>query len=175
MDEKLEYLELHITDSCNLNCKGCSHCAGLVAQGQHIPLESYKNDLKRLKEFIPEIRKLRLLGGEPFLNPEISEYVTWARKVYPDSDIRVVTNGLLCLKADKKIYQALRENQVMLDISCYPPTEKIKEKLEALFVQEGVAFRFSAPIEKFAKRVNLQGDSDAEAAFGIVTVSGAIF
>ncbi len=161
----LKYLEVQITDSCNLNCKGCSHCAGIVKGQQHVPLEVFEKDLVRLKELIPDIEKIRILGGEPFLNPRLTEYVRFARSVYKESDIRITTNGTLILSKDKEFFEELKACRIGLDISVYPPTHKALDRIEELLDSHGIAYKCTQKIEKFAKRINLAGDSDMEEAF----------
>lgn len=165
MSSRLEYLEAQITDNCNLKCKGCSHCAGIMPDGSHIPVSRFRRDMHRLHELVPEIVKLRILGGEPMLNPELAEYLRVARGCYPASDIRVVSNGLLCLRADPGLYDMMKDLDISFDISLYPPTEKIREPLEALFERHGVRCEFTPPIRRFARRVNLDADSEPEWIF----------
>lgn len=64
----LRYLELQITDRCNLQCRHC-----YIGEGSHRDL-SLKQIQKVLKEF-EEIHGLRLLlsGGEPLLHPDFWE------------------------------------------------------------------------------------------------------
>ena len=161
----LGYLEVHVTDSCNLNCKGCSHLANLMSPQQHIPFDEFQQDLIRMHELVPKIAKLRLLGGEPFLNSDLSDYAITARNIYIDSDIRIVTNGLLCLSASDRLYSTLRENKIGIDVSLYPPTVRIKEKLETLFEKHGLSYHFTSPITKFAKRIDFAGQSDMQDMF----------
>lgn len=90
----LDYIEININDHCNLNCKGCSHFAPL-APASFKNFNTFLKDIKRLKQLIPHIFKIRIMGGEPFLNPELKRYVETLKEVYPYSDLRIVTNGLL--------------------------------------------------------------------------------
>jgi radical SAM protein with 4Fe4S-binding SPASM domain len=64
----LRYLELQITDRCNLQCRHC-----YIGEGSHQDL-SLKQIQQVLKEF-EEIQGLRLLlsGGEPLLHPDFWE------------------------------------------------------------------------------------------------------
>ena len=161
----LPYLEIQITDSCNLKCKGCSHLAGMFPADQHIPIEHFKADLERMQALFPVIEKIRLLGGEPFLIPDLEGYCRAARSAYPDADIRIVTNGLLCLKCSKELYAVLRELHIGIDVSMYPPTIRIQDQLTALFEVEGVDHKLTAPITRFAKRIDLSGSSDIHSTF----------
>ena len=161
----LPYLEIQITDSCNLKCKGCSHLAGLYPAGRHIPLAHFRRDLERLSALFPRIEKLRLLGGEPFLIPDLAEYCRTARSFYPDADIRIVTNGLLCLQRSSAVWAVLREAHIGIDVSMYPPTVKLQDRLTALFAAEQIDYKLTAPITKFAKRIDPGGSSDIHSTF----------
>lgn len=164
-DVYLDYLEIQITDSCNLNCKGCSHCAGLIKQQQHVSLDEFQRDLVRLKELIPTIKKIRILGGEPFLNSRLAEYVQFARSVYTESNIRITTNGTLILSMDKEFFEKLKAYKIGLDISVYPPTQRILDKIKGVLDCYEVSYKCTPMIEKFGKRITLEGNSNIEETF----------
>lgn len=134
----LDYLEISINDFCNLNCKGCSHFCNLVKDRQFPDFTNYRRDFLQLKKLISHIFKIRIMGGEPFLNPELPKYVTMIREVYAFSDLRICTNATLILKQKEDVFNVIRENKVMLDISVYPPLfnqmDKIIQKLQSLQV-----------------------------------------
>ena len=90
----LNYVECHISYHCNLKCKGCSHFSN-IAEPEFPNFEQFQNDMQRLGELFRNIEKIRLLGGEPLLNPELPKYIECCRKIFPLCDMRVVTNGLL--------------------------------------------------------------------------------
>jgi len=62
------------------------------------------------------------MGGEPLLHPNICEFLYIARKNFPKTDIRLVTNGLLLKKMPEHFWVALRLTNVKVDMSKYPPT-----------------------------------------------------
>lgn len=168
MDE-LRYVEFHVTDICNLNCNGCSHFSPMV-RNNTCSYGNFKKDILRLAELFGNIKHIRLLGGEPFLEPNLYRYIITARKTFPESDIQIVTNGLLIPNVDEKVLFCIKENDVSLDISLYPPTyEKrfvIKDKLDAV----GVKYSVSPMIEKFRKRFCPNEHSDAELSFNTCSI-----
>lgn len=89
----IPYFETHITDACNLNCRGCSHFS-VLAKPKHKDLGEFEREFKRLAE-IEEAKTIRLMGGEPLLNPDFMEYLRIARRYFPESNICLVTNGTL--------------------------------------------------------------------------------
>ena len=63
--EVLDYLEIHLTNHCNLNCACCCHFAP-IAEQYFMPVDVFKCDIERLR-FLSggNIRRIRLMGGEP--------------------------------------------------------------------------------------------------------------
>lgn len=161
---RLEYYEYHISYHCNLKCKGCGHYSNLVPP-EFGDFEQYERDIHRLKELYSGVKTIRLMGGEPLLNPKLAEFCTITRKAFPDANIRVVTNGLLIPGIDKEVLQVMRKHYIGFDITQYPPTVRLKEKIELKCIENDVAFHMSEPIEKFFSIVNVRGDSDREKEF----------
>ena len=103
----LRYLELQLTDRCNLQCR---HCYLGQGRQQDLPFEQV---LRILKEF-EEMQGLRLLlsGGEPLLHPQF-----WrVNDLLRNYDFRSVllSNGTLITKKAAKRLQ-VHEVQVSLD------------------------------------------------------------
>ena len=57
IDNKLSmnFFLYEIVHHCNLNCKGCDHCAPL-AEKEFVSIETYRNDLIQLSKVFDEIR-----------------------------------------------------------------------------------------------------------------------
>lgn len=47
---RLPYLEFHVADHCNLNCKGCVHFSPLVPREKFADYETVRQDLLQLKK-----------------------------------------------------------------------------------------------------------------------------
>ena len=120
----IPYFETHITEACNLKCRGCSHFS-VFAKPRHKSLVEFDNEFKRLAE-IEEIGIIRLMGGEPLLNPNWMEYVRIARHYFPDSQISFVTNGILGYKL-KPYKEELEDLNINVTISDYHLDKQNKE------------------------------------------------
>ena len=103
----LRYLELQLTDRCNLQCRHC-----YLGQSGHQDL-SFEQVLRILKEF-EEIQGLRLLlsGGEPLLHPQFWKVNDLLRNY--DFRSVLLSNGTLITKKVAKRLQ-VHEVQVSLD------------------------------------------------------------
>ena len=105
-EPSLRYLELQITDRCNLKCKHCYI-------GEKAPKElTVKQITDTLKEF-EEMQGLRLMitGGEPLLHSKFDAL----NDVLPDFSIRKVlfTNGLLL---NKDLLRNLNVDEIQISI-----------------------------------------------------------
>lgn len=137
----MKYLEVHLASSCNLNCKGCSHYCPLVSDKAIHSAAALKRDMKTLRQKV-EIRQLRLLGGEPLLNPEISTILDCSRAAFPSTDLRLVTNGILipAMKAD--FWESLKANNISIDLTRYP-TVGNADKIISIIRQHEIGLRVS--------------------------------
>ena len=148
----LPYLEFHVADQCNLNCRACEHYSGLV-KGEVFPdYKKFEADIQKLKEYIADIGIIRILGGEPLLNPELEKYIGLARTLYPMASIYLVTNGLALQVQKDSLFDTLRENDVDIQISWYPPLKNRREQIEQFLQEKRVQYGFTSLITKFTKK-----------------------
>jgi hypothetical protein len=88
-----ENIEYSVSYHCNLHCANCSHLSPHSTK-KFPSHESFCNDLNRLSKVL-HAKHIRLLGGEPLLNPEISKFIKSAKDSGIADIICVSTNGLL--------------------------------------------------------------------------------
>lgn len=113
--------EMHVMDSCNLNCRGCTHYAPIFPND--LPdLNSRLLDVRALSGKLSHIVRFFILGGEPFLNPEINSYICGIRAILPDTQLFIVTNGLLIEHLSKETLECIKNHDVWIHISEYEPT-----------------------------------------------------
>lgn len=160
---QLGYLETHLVDHCNLNCRRCSHFAPLSGP-KFVDSEAFACDMSRLGELFSNIRVIRLMGGEPLLHPEVTRFMAVSRQCFPRARIYIVTNGLLLLRMTDAFWTACRVNRVAVDLTVYPPLQKEVADIRERCKKERVALRES-PNSAFCVRMNLRGDSPPRAAF----------
>lgn len=160
----LNGFEYHVVDHCNLNCKGCGHCANLFNLPSHGDLNVYERDLKRLSELFEGVGLIRLLGGEPLLSSNLEQYIEITREYFKHAEIHIVTNGILIPSIKTEFLLFLKENGIIVDISVYPPVEnKLPQIIETL-KRSGVEHNVM-PVKQFYKRFSLDGKFDKVEAF----------
>ena len=163
----LDYIEFHLADHCNLNCAGCSHFSP-YADRKLADIESVRRDFTRLKTLFSNIRHMRIMGGEPLLHPDAAAFVRLVRETFPKCKITFVTNGIKLLD-DKdgnvdSTLSSLREQNVGLDWTLYPPLEKRRDEIVARCKASGVRLRISEN-DSFMARMKPDGDVSPAMSF----------
>lgn len=118
--KRLDKFEVHLTDHCNLNCAGCSHFSS-IAEKYFMDINHFSNDIERLSKLSGgKVCRLRLMGGEPLLHPDIIQFIEIARRNFPKSIIEICTNGILLGKMADGFWQSCHDNNIEINISYYP-------------------------------------------------------
>lgn len=112
----MRYVELHLTDHCNLNCIGCSHFSN-ISEPRFKALEEYMEELTDLSRI--DIKTIRLMGGEPLLHPLWLHFCKITRMYFPKSNIVLVTNGVLLHKIPHYDIKKLNELDITVCMSDY--------------------------------------------------------
>lgn len=121
-------VEMHIVDHCNLNCAGCNHFSPLATPWE-IDLEYFEKQLIALRDNIPTVKRLILLGGEPTLHSNFKEICLKAREIFPNIIIDVLSNGVNLSNVEKNI-ESLRSANINITFCSYlgyTDFEKINE------------------------------------------------
>jgi hypothetical protein len=111
---------------------------------------------------VEHIEIIRIMGGEPLLNPDWIDYIQLTQKYYPYSDIHLATNGLLLNTLSDEELNYISINGVSIDITTYPPLWKSIDTIAARLKKEKVKFKTSAPVTSFRSCIKLEGGIDAE-------------
>lgn len=105
-EPSLRYLELQITERCNLRCRHC-----YIKENR--PVELALRDIKRVLREFEELQGLRVLisGGEPLLHSEFERL----NDILPDFFLRKVlfTNGILL---NREILKRLNVDEIQISI-----------------------------------------------------------
>lgn len=152
----LARLVSHLMDSCNLKCKGCSHFANLFEEDSLYGMDPLLNDFFRISK-LAYAPCIYLLGGEPLLNPHIGYIVTKVRDIFPDSDIEIVTNGLMIPTLKEDVLVVLREKEIRFSITQYPPTKMTRKRIEAVLTKHEINFSFGEEVQSFRVCFNRPG------------------
>lgn len=114
------HFEFHLAEHCNLQCRGCTHFSPL-AKPEFTSVGEFEKDIFRLSELTGKrARFINLLGGEPLLHPEAERFCAIARDAFPDTTIRLVTNGILLPSMSESFWRVCRETNTEIGVTEYP-------------------------------------------------------
>lgn len=140
----IDLIEFHIVEHCNLNCKGCIHFSPL-ADKCCISVKEFRNDIKKMAEITQgNIKTINILGGEPLLHPELLKILKIARSYFKDSEIRLVSNGILILSQKENFWQIMKRNKIHLSITKYPLNINYQQ-ISHLTKKYSIQYSFYAP------------------------------
>lgn len=129
---KIDRVEVFMTSNCTLNCEKCVAYIPYFKHRVVAPFESLKQDMDLLFGKVDYVFKLKLLGGECFLHPDLIAYVDYIYSNYHKQigSIRIGTNGTI-MPSDE-IVSMCKRNEVIVDISDYSQAVPELNKLEAV-------------------------------------------
>jgi radical SAM protein with 4Fe4S-binding SPASM domain len=137
-------VQIDITNNCNYNCLYCYNDSKLNSKKKYL---SKKQIIKLIKYLSKNnINSILFSGGEPFLNPDIYEFIKIAKKS-GIQNVNINTNGSLILKNIEKIYNYVNIITINIDGNkknhnklrghekSYQETIKVIKKLESNYPQ----------------------------------------
>ena len=112
----VDKIEFYITNVCNLTCKDCNRYNNYNFKGWQ-NWNDYKDIYAEWAKKI-DITNIVLLGGEPLLNPSICEWISGIRKLWPKSNIQIITNGTH-LNSVPGLYEAIKNTSSWVQVSVH--------------------------------------------------------
>ncbi|MBE6148100.1 MAG: radical SAM protein [Firmicutes bacterium] len=110
-----------INTKCNLNCTGCSVLCSTKNEGWSISKEEFENNIKILKEKLPNLRTIDITGGETLIHPDFMDLMDILIKYNNTAaHTQVWTNGLLLDKISDDNLIKLYNNNIYFQKSLYP-------------------------------------------------------
>lgn len=160
----LYHLDVHVTDHCNMRCKGCSHFSN-ISPKVFVDPATFERDFRRMAELFAGVKEVYLLGGEPLLHPRLADLIRVAHRCFPRAKTYVVTNSLLVTRMDASVWTALAETGVILYCDLYPVGLPVTE-IDALAAAHGARIKWTEPRDQFFTiPIDVEGGQDAAASF----------
>jgi len=123
-------LEIHVTHACNLRCESCSHYSNQGHQGI-LSLEEADAWMGLWSQRLAP-KALNLLGGEPTLHPQLPAFLHLARRHWPQTKLRLLTNGFF-LHRHPDLPAALKDCNIHLRLSVHHPGPEYQRLVEPIF------------------------------------------
>tara|TARA_X000001382_G_scaffold61080_2_gene42023 strand:- start:457 stop:1272 length:816 start_codon:yes stop_codon:yes gene_type:complete len=136
--------DLHITDYCNLHCKGCTVLdyleSGLVTNEKN-NLGDVQKIISNLQKYNLKLEQLVILGGEPTLHKQLGDIIDFLKSTGVIENLAILTNGLNL--TDSVVESLMKLDRII--ISVYP--FKNKESLDKVIQQSELGKLISSQIK----------------------------
>lgn len=155
-------LELHVAHSCNLACESCSHYSNHRHRGI-VGLAEAERWIAPWRHRI-EPDEFTLLGGEPTINPDFSEFVPMIRRAWPRARLRLVTNGFLLARHPELPRRLAEAGRARLIVSIHHETPAYLARLAPTLAlverwrgEYGIDIGFYRSTERWTRRYHGHG------------------
>jgi len=122
----LPRIETYLANGCNLKCHLCSHLSpkrkGVTATAD---LKLWMDTWK--EKIVPGT--VAFLGGEPLLKQDIAEMTYYAKKCWENTQIEIVTNGILLKNLNDSDFAAIKEVNGYVVISQHTTKAELVAKI----------------------------------------------
>jgi organic radical activating enzyme len=120
-----------VTEKCNLACSFCNMFIPHYELPKHRDIQIILSDIDSYFNLVDYVSIFHLVGGEPFLHPNIKDIIEYILEKYSDKIDKfiITTNGTVLPK--EEILEILKNNNVILSVSNYSnKLEKLKSKVD---------------------------------------------
>ncbi len=135
---ELVSLDLMITERCTLRCKNCSNLMQYYAHPENLNLNQAMESLERLVKLTDNIWELRLIGGEPFANPD---FVPMIPRIASLRKVRaIIINSNATVNPDKIMTQYLKEKKLVMRFSDYGSLSRNLDKWKDFCIKNDILY-----------------------------------
>ena len=160
----LNYFCTSIVSHCNLNCRYCDHFSPL-ADKRIFSVQELEKHFKKLRSKI-DVQNIGILGGEPLLHPNINEVLIMTRKIFENTNLTIITNGILLNKMPDSFWKCCNQNRVTILISKFPLNIDFSETFDKAKKNKVIVKFYGAEKDKYKDMykmaLDLKGTQDNE-------------
>lgn len=121
-------LDLVITTKCSLRCRDCCNLMQYYEHPVNYPLDELTENTKKLLKYVSEINEIRVIGGEPFMHPQLAEIIDMLAAESKIKKISILSNGTIMPSENQ--WKSFADDKVILVYTNYG--EEISKKLKAI-------------------------------------------
>lgn len=140
----IPFTDIDITTFCNLRCKRCAKCIPYFRERKHFTAEEIRENLELLTRYIDTVYVANIIGGEPFLNPELPEIIRICSENKKIRTLELTTNATIV--PGERVLRALKDGGITVHISNYPNLdqryEENREKLIGKLKEYGIPYEY---------------------------------
>lgn len=134
----LDYVEVVVTTKCNLRCPDCANLMQYYEKPYHLDRETLLTSVRKLVESFDACDHLKLLGGEPFLYPDLKD-VLEAIPREKLGKITIATNGTV-IPTDPELFAVMRRKRVTVFFSNYAISQDTQQQFIELLEHKGITY-----------------------------------
>lgn len=122
----LDSVDFVVTEKCSLRCKDCANLIQYFKNPQHANSAQLIQSFDHLMQAVDYTHEIRVLGGEPLMNPKLPLYIEKIKQYQNYGSIIIYTNATIL--PNPLLLQQLDDDRIIFYISDYGnPKQKISE------------------------------------------------
>jgi hypothetical protein len=121
-----EILDIHITHNCNLTCESCSDFTN-NGLSKMLSLEEAEDWMSLWNQRITP-KNFLILGGEPTLHKDLEKFLYLSRKMWPKSNLILITNGFF-IHLHENLWKSLKDNNIILSFSFHDSSKEYMQRI----------------------------------------------
>lgn len=128
-----------VTTRCTLKCRKCASLIPYFEKQEDINYKEIIEDIKAIEKQVDRIYCLELVGGEPFLHPDLDIMLKYLKKSEKIGVIEITTNAVV--KISEKVLVELKDPKVIVKISVYGFNKKSIIEMINIFKQMSIKYQ----------------------------------
>lgn len=132
-------LDWVITTRCSLRCRECSNLMQYYKAPENMEREQLQDELERVLEIVDGIMDVRVIGGEPFMHPQMAEIMEPFLEDSRIHNFSIYTNASIL--PSEKMLRVLKNQKVKCEISDYGKLVKNFPAFVETMQREGIRHR----------------------------------
>ena len=122
--------DISITEKCTLKCKKCNMFMPHFKNPRNRELALLKEDVDAYFDKVAYVFEFKVLGGEPFMYPDLQEFLCYLMDHYADRIGRVEIFTNATLRASEELLKFIKERGIWVGITDYTNTVPYQKRLE---------------------------------------------
>ena len=130
----IPFMDIDITTFCNLRCKRCAKCIPYFDKHRHFTATQIAESLDLLTKYVDKIYVASILGGEPFLNPELNEILKVCAQNKKIEHLEITTNA--SIEPTDEQLRIIKDFDIDVHISDYRSISDAHNQAKEKFVRK---------------------------------------
>ena len=130
----IPFMDMDITTFCNFRCKRCAKLIPYFDKHRHFSAKEVAESLDLLTRYVDKIYVVSILGGEPFLNPELGDIIKLCFRNKKIQHLELTTNASIV--PGDELLRIIKDCDLDIHISNYRFVSNTHKKAREKFVKK---------------------------------------